>query len=262
MSGGVIAGAKFRIGDRTRTETMASIPDSSRDAFAATRWSLITRFRASADDGSSRALGELCARYRYPVYSYLRACAHAPPIALDIAGSFLRHVRSSLPGRDALDGQQFRDFLLARLRDFLVADWRAVVEGDAGAEDADGAELERRYARDRATARTPEAAFQRAFALEVVLRAFERLREEACATGHGAMYDALGPFIARDPANDECEAIATLLHTRPLAIVVALKRLRQRLHELASEELADTVSSADELAREQRTMSAVLQAQE
>jgi RNA polymerase sigma-70 factor (ECF subfamily) len=241
---------------------MAPTSDSRSDAFAATRWSLITRVRGGADDGSSRALGELCARYRYPVYAYLRACAHAPPIALDIAGSFLRNVRSTLPRHDTLDGRQFRDFLLARLRGYLVADWRAAVEGDAGAEDVDGAELERRYTRDRAASPTPDTAFQRAFALEVVLRAFERLREEACTTGHGAMYDALGPFIARDPANEECEAIATRLHTRPLAIVVALKRLRQRLHELASEELADTVSSADELAREQKTMSAVLQGQE
>jgi hypothetical protein len=39
---------------------------------------------------------------------------------------------------------------------------------------------------------------------------------------------------------------------------MALKRLRQRFRELVREELADTVTSADELAAEQQTLLAAL----
>jgi hypothetical protein len=39
---------------------------------------------------------------------------------------------------------------------------------------------------------------------------------------------------------------------------VALKRLRQRFRELVGEELADTVTSSDDLAAEQQALHAVL----
>ena len=232
---------------------MTATSDDYRGGFATTRWSIITRFGGDAGEDPSRALAELCARYRYPVYAYLRALSHAPPVALEIADRFLAHIRTQPPAR-ASGGRQFREFLLARLRAWPIADSRA----SADPADDRAAELERRYARDRIASLAPEDVFHRGFALEVVVRAFERLREEAHETGHGAMYDALGPFIARDPASDEGEALAAVLRTRPLAVVVALKRLRQRLYELASEELADTVASADELAREQRAMADLL----
>jgi hypothetical protein len=52
--------------------------------------------------------------------------------------------------------------------------------------------------------------------------------------------------------------MARQLGSRPLALVLALKRLRQRFRELAAEELADTVGSADDLAAEQDALLAVL----
>ena len=66
------------------------------------------------------------------------------------------------------------------------------------------------------------------------------------------------PVLRAAERPGDFELLASRLGRRPLALVVALKRLRQRLRELAGEELADTVCSAEDLAAEQATLLEVL----
>ena len=233
---------------------------ASQRAFETTRWSMITQVIGSDAGASVRALDELALRYRYAVYAYVRRCGHAPVIALEITRSFMRHLpRHFQDVEHTADKKRFRRFLLGRLNDWLADDWRETREETEDALPAIGdAQLEARYVRDAKHFESPEHAFQRAFALEVLSRAFSRLRAEAQQTGHIDMYDALAPFLARDPAPGQYDEIARALRSRPLALVVALKRLRQRLRELSSDELADTVSSADEFALEQSTLFEIL----
>ena len=233
----------------------------SQRAFETTRWSMITQIFGADDRASNDALDELSLRYRYAIYAYVRCCGHPSDIALDITRSFNHHLRQHYhePGRSP-GKERFRRFLLASLNDWLAGDWRETRdESDEDAASADDADLEVRYLRDSPQFESPEHAFQRAFALEMLARALSRLRAEARNTGHDDMYDALAPFLTHDPLAGEYDEIARALRTRSLTLVVALKRLRQRLRELASEELADTVSSADEFATEQNALLTVLQ---
>ena len=105
---------------------------------------------------------------------------------------------------------------------------------------------------------SPEQAYQRSFALEVLARSLRRLQMEAIQTGHLPMYEALQPYLSHDPVPGEYQAISVRLKIPPLALVVALKRLRQRFRELAGQELSDTVTSAEDLMKEQATLLAVL----
>jgi hypothetical protein len=166
---------------------------------------------------------------------------------------------SALAPRTPIQKEHFRRFLLARLHTYLAEDWHGMHDKTAHAREMPTEDLDTRYLRDDAHAGSPEQAFRRGFALEVLARSFERLHAEARQTGHADMYAALVPFLGCDPAPGQYVEVARQLHTRPLAIVVALKRLRQRLRELASEELADTVSSTDELVAEQQALFSVLQ---
>ena len=75
------------------------------------------------------------------------------------------------------------------------------------------------------------------------------------------MYEALHKFLAVEPLAGQYEELARELGRRPLALVVALKRLRQRLRELIGEELADTVSSHDELDAEMKVLHSILREQ-
>ncbi|HEY0179680.1 MAG TPA: hypothetical protein VGC30_08615 [Dokdonella sp.] len=234
----------------------------SRRAFPITRWSMVTQVFAAGERAPLDALDELGRRYRYAVYAYVRCCGHAPAIALGITQSFLHHLKRDFDATGRLrpnDRERFRRYLLERLHGWLADDGRRAHDDGGDEPPPPRDDFEARYARDGASFTSPEQAFQRGFALEVLVRAFERLRAEVRQTGHLDMYDALAPFIACDPPPGQYEEVAQALRTRPLAVVVALKRLRQRLRELANEELADTVSSAEELADEQRTLLSVLQ---
>lgn len=215
---------------------------------------------AAAESPDARnALTELTQRYWYPVYAYVRRCGHAPQIAQDITRCFLNSLMRQFRDGQPLTAQgHFRRFLLARLNAFLAADWRDAIDEPTGDLTPAPADLEPRYRRDNDGAISPEQAYERSFALEVLNRALKRLHSEARRTGHLAMYEVLKPYLAQDPGPGEYEALARSLKSRPLALVVALKRLRQRFRELVGEELADTVTSAEDLATEQQALHTVL----
>ena len=105
---------------------------------------------------------------------------------------------------------------------------------------------------------SPELAYRRSFALEVLTRGLKRLRAEAGEAGHLGMCEALEPFLTREPLPGQYDELSRKIGVRPLALVMALKRLRQRFRELVREELADTISSAEEMEAEQRALFAAL----
>jgi RNA polymerase sigma-70 factor (ECF subfamily) len=239
---------------------MNSQPSSRHDRFATTRWSMVMQLADKESPGARDALDQLTHRYWYPVYAYIRRCGHAPAIAAEMAQKLLQQLQGDLSADLAQNPPgHFRRFLLDRIHDFLASDWRElIVEETPDRELIVPPDLEARYLRDGHGTHSPDDVFQRSFALEVLHRALQRLRAEARQTGHIDMYEALEPYLARDLPPGEYEVMAARLKCRPLALVMALKRLRQRVYELAAEELSDTVSSADELSREQDELLAVL----
>jgi RNA polymerase sigma-70 factor (ECF subfamily) len=231
----------------------------SQDRFATTRWSVVMHAAASSSTDARTALAELVQRYWFPIYAYVRRCGHSVPIAGEVSASFMRHLTRAFGSpQPVMPRSDFRRYLLVQLNAFLGTDWRESVADEVSGELRIPQNLEQRYQNETADASSPEAAYQRAFALEIIARALRRLRSEAQRAGHLEMYTALEVYLAKDPGPGEYDALAQRLNSRPLALVVALKRLRQRFRELVGEELADTVSSAEELSTEQALLHAVL----
>jgi RNA polymerase sigma-70 factor (ECF subfamily) len=232
---------------------MTAMSSRSHDRFPTTRWSVVMQL-ATADCGDAQtALTELAQRYWYPSYAYVRRCGHPPSIAEEITRTFLRDLlaRFGDVGERPPRGH-FRRFLLEQLNTFLATDWREnIPERDALPLLASPDDLEARYKRDNLNAPSPEAAYQRSFALEVLARAIRRLRAEAEQTGHRAMFEMLRGYLTHDPKPAEYQDMSAQLKMSSLALVVALKRLRQRMRELAGQELSDTVTTAEDLANEQ-----------
>lgn len=227
---------------------------------AMTRWSMLVHPADPDHPEASSVLGELGQRYCYPVYTYLRRCGHAPASARSIAGNFLDHLVWVVRQEEAPQVRtDFRSFLLDRLNAYLTDDAPTPAPPEPPRDRSPLLpDLEARYQHDQLNAGTPEHAYQRSFALEVIARALLRLRNEAGHTGHQDMFGALQPYLGSDPASGVYDELAAKLKTRPLALVLALKRLRQRFRELVGQELADTVASARDLADEHRTLHNVL----
>lgn len=233
---------------------MNTIGDHKPGDFSRTRWSMVGRLQAGHPGEARQALTELALRYWYPLYAYVRCCGHAPGIAQDIVSAFFLKMGEEAGEAGSIPGGRFRDWLLSRLNVFLAGDWHELTGGEAQAGSPPLDELERRNRDDHAAGESPEQAFRRGFALEVLARGFKALQAEARETGHLEMFEALEPYLAHDPLPGQYEEMGQKLGVRPLVLVLALKRLRQRFRELVRGELADAVLSPEDLAAEQQAL--------
>jgi RNA polymerase sigma-70 factor (ECF subfamily) len=252
-----------------------SAQSDSDPGFLTTRWSLVAALDQNAreggragphplDDGAStrQRLLELCLRYWYPVYVYLRRSGHPPAAAQALAAGFFdallqRRGSGASRGRDG----RFRTFLLGELHRFLAArnDDTVTAPRDPGVPIPALAQLEARRQREGDAGGSPELALQRGFALEVIARAMQHIEDEAREAGRLPMFAALQPYLANDPVPGDYADIALRLDVSPLFLSLALKRLRERFRELVDDELAQTVASANALEIERRTLHAALQ---
>ena len=161
-----------------------------------TQWSLVFAGDAGAAP-AQEALAELCVRYGFPVYAYLRRCGHAPAAATRGLHGFLQHLDAPRPEAESLPAS-FRPWLLGELHRFLALPRAA--DDPAAAPRLSPAELERRYGAEAEPGLSPEAAYHRDFAREVLARAQQRLHAEAAQAGREALYTQLAPYLAREPA--------------------------------------------------------------
>lgn len=94
---------------------------------------------------------------------------------------------------------------------------------------------------------SPDAVFDRDYALTVVARAFARLREEAAASGKADLFAAASEFLLESPDASEYGELALRLGLRRNTLAVAIHRLRSRLRDLIRNELSLTVDDAGAL---------------
>lgn len=204
------------------------------------------RVRAAA------ALGELCATYWPPLYAYVRRTGASTHDACDLVqGLFEQLLRSGgTGGADPARGR-FRSYLLGALKHHMAnardhADARKR-GGGAVKLAIDIAAEERRLDRAAVDGESPERAFDRRWAVTVLSVVTDRLRDDYAAKGKENLFEALRPFLTRDPqAGAQVEA-ARALGVTSGAFKVALHRLRERYRDALRREVGRTTSSDDEI---------------
>lgn len=220
--------------------------------FANTRWSLVA---ALGDGTASQApLLELCLHNWYPVYSYLRHSGHSPEGAQELTRGFFHHlIHSGTSHASTSRFGRFRQFLLAQLHAFLSQE-HGVGQVTTPIAPMSIDELESRQRKDNAHVDSPEQALRRGFALQIIGGALQSLRSEAREADRLAMFDLLERFLTTDPKPGEFEQAAQQLAVRPVFVVMAVKRMRERFRELVDVELGDTVLNTDELSAERQAL--------
>jgi hypothetical protein len=225
--------------------------------FGRTRWSMVVAVREGDEAQARQSLKELCRRYWVPIYAYVRRRGHAPEDAAVLVRQFLTHLVSRLRAQHAGFSTGFRVYLQQQLEAFLDAPPQALPARDfePGMEPPWPLEqIEQRQRDEHPADAGPVQALQRAFALELLAIALERLRREARQSGRADLFELVRPFLSREPSPDEFARLAEQMGSSSLASVIAVKRLRQRFQELIDEELAQTVGDAESLENERHTL--------
>jgi RNA polymerase sigma-70 factor (ECF subfamily) len=116
---------------------------------------------------------------------------------------------------------------------------------------------EERYQREPAHDDTPERIFERRWALSVLDRVVERVRNEFVQHGRPEHFERLKVFLLGQSEAPYAK-LAGEMHTSEGALKVAIHRLRKRYRELFRQEIADTVADPAEVDSELRYLAAVL----
>ncbi len=245
-------------------------PPSSRPSprFATTRWSLVLQAKDKCAPQAAGALADLCLAYWYPLYAFVRLRSRDGHDAQDRTQSFFaRLVEPDFLADVVPERGRFRAFLLAAVKHFMANEWdreRAEKRGGSrrqmslDAANFDWESGESRFLNEQVHNLTAERLFERQWALALLGRVLNRLRDEQIAHGKQAQFEVLQPFLSLDRDNANYADAAGQLNMTETATRVAAHRLRKRYRSLLRDEIAQTVATPQDVDDEIRHLFEVL----
>jgi len=247
----------------TSTHDKAETALGAAREFATTRWSVVMAAGAPASPRSSDALAQLCQAYWYPLYAYVRRQGHSAYDAQDLTQEFFtRLLEKNYLATVSREKGRFRSFLLAALKHFLANEWdkaRALKRG-GGHEiiHLDAHDAETRYSLEPKEVLSADKIYERRWAMLLLDRVLNRLREEQVAAGKGEQFDLLKMCLLGERSSVPYQELAGQLRMTEGNVKVTVHRLRQRYRELLRAEIAETVASPADVDEELRQLFAAL----
>lgn len=240
------------------------MPASEGDpSFPTTHWTLVQIVKGDDPKQAAMALEDICARYWYPVYAYLRRSGHSGPDAEDLTQMLFQ----KLVADDALKlARQER----GRLRSFLIGMIRQVISrqnrhdraekrgGGHPVLSLDETVADERYALEPADLRDPERLYDRAWAMQLLETVRAALRASFINNNRLADYEMLEPYLGWDDAPAPFADLGRRLGSNETAARVLVHRLRKKFRELLESEISRTVVNEEDIAAELEWMREVL----
>ena len=225
------------------------------DIFATTHWSVVLAAGRQADPAARTALEESCQTYWFPVYAYIRRRGRTREDAEDLTQEFFRRLleRNDFARLDSEHGR-FRAYLLAVLKHFLANEWdksqRQKRGGGMEPLSLDWRTADTQFQVAVASPLSPDQAFDREWAVALLAKVVETLREECAADGKAAQFVLLKDFLATGSGESTYAEIARSLSMEETAVRVAVHRLRKRYRQLLRNEISHTLSNAGQVDEE------------
>jgi RNA polymerase sigma-70 factor (ECF subfamily) len=237
-------------------------PEVPVEDFRTTRWTQVSRAKADSPEGR-RALAELCHAYYEPVAAFLRCELRDGDAARELAHDFFANMLAGGAIAHAeLERGRFRSYLLGAVKHFLSHHREAGrrLKRGGGVENISLNDTDAGEARSVADAGvlSPDAAFDRQWALTVVARALESLRSECAADGRLEFFEQVKPWLTGDAARGDQTALASSGGMNANALKVAVHRLKRRFRQLLKAEVAGTLENPALVAAEMRDLFAAL----
>lgn len=239
------------------------VPETAPGAtFRTTRWTQVRQAKAESPEGR-RALHELCEAYYEPVAAFLRCQLRDTDAARDLAHDFFATMlEGGAISRADQDRGRFRSYLLGAVKHFLSHHHEAArrLKRGGGAEQISLNDTEAGEARSVADASmlSPDAAFDRQWALTVLARALEALRDECAAEGRAEFFEGVKPWLTGEAAHGDQSALAASCGMNANALKVAVHRLKRRFRAVLKAEVAGTLDDPGAVEDELRSLFAAL----
>ncbi|MBT6156909.1 MAG: sigma-70 family RNA polymerase sigma factor [Planctomycetaceae bacterium] len=219
-------------------------------AFATTHWSLVLAAGERGDAASDRALENLCRAYWPPLYAYVRRRVSDIHEAQDLTQAFFERLleKHYLVEADPERGR-FRAFLITAFKHFLSKEWdkaKAQKRGGGRAPFSLDFASEDSGSNEPADQITAERLYERQWAMTLLNRVMCRLQRELERSGKGQQFHCLKDFIGGSGESSYAVA-AGELGLGESAARMAASRMRRRYRELLREEIAQTVSSPEDI---------------
>jgi len=205
------------------------------------------------------ALEELCRIYWYPLYAYVRRQTPTREDAEDLTQSFFaRFLEKNYLEKLNSEKGKFRAFLLASLKHFLANEWDKANSLKRGGGTAplslDWQDADTRYQIEPADNLSPDKIYDRAWAVTLLERVIQHLRDENEAGGNSKLFEQLKPFLMVGKSAIPYSESAEVLGMTESAVRVAVHRLRRRYRELLRAEISQTLSDPGQVEEEVRAL--------
>ncbi len=231
--------------------------------FATTSWSQVLAVRDGSPNEAQQALAALCEAYWYPLYVFVRRQGIDPEDARDLTQAYFAQLleKDYLHDVDPSEGR-FRAFLKVSCKHFLTKERdkaRALKRGgkantiSLAAEEAEG-----RYRFEPVDRLTPEEIFERRWALTVLERVLEKLRQEFSEADKEEEFVRLKGCLTGEEPRIPYRQVATELGSSEGAVKASVHRLRQRFGRLLREEIVETVAHPGDVDDEVRHLLGVI----
>jgi DNA-directed RNA polymerase specialized sigma24 family protein len=231
--------------------------------FTTTHWSVVLAAGQCGTAQSAQALEALCRTYWFPLYAFVRRRGYLEHEAQDLTQEFFARLleKDSLRAVDRGKGK-FRSFLLAALAHFLAKEWRRANTQKRGGGVSflplDDQTTGLGSVQVAAPGLSPQEFFDQQWAITVLEQAVGKLQREFRAAGKEAVFEELKIYLTGERQAASYAELAVKLQTSEGALKMTVSRMRHRYGELLRAEIANTVSTPDEVEEELRALFAAL----
>lgn len=230
-------------------------------SFHTTRWTQVRSAKANSEDGR-RALADLCNAYYEPVLAFLHCELRDADAARDLAHDFFARLLAggSIAHAEHEHGR-FRFYLLGAVRHFLFHEQdaaRRLKRGGGAAPMSLDDDASAARAIPDARQISPDASFDRQWAITLLARALEAVRLECVAEGRTAFLDQVKPWLTGETVHGDQAALAEACGMTPAALKMAIQRLKKRFRDCVKAEVAGTLDDATLVEEEMRSLQAAM----
>ncbi|MBL9117693.1 MAG: sigma-70 family RNA polymerase sigma factor [Verrucomicrobiaceae bacterium] len=225
-----------------------------------TPWTQLIRSRGG-DTVANEALGHVVGLYWRPIHVCMMKRGFSAHDAEDLTQEFLSLIvlKGQFERIDPAKGK-LRSYLLTALNHFLANVWRDRKTQRLGS-GAAHISLDHEDEKDSPVLpdhQTPDAEFDREWALTVLDNVMKELRADYAQQGKQDLFEALSPALSVADGQTDANAMGEKLGMNAGAVRVALHRLRLRYRNMLYRHIAATVEREDQVEGEIREMIAML----